>query len=240
MKKDRISIIIPVLNEEKTISKVLSSVAECIKSEDFELIVVDGGSQDQTKKKCFNQIEKLEFHSKCTWVNCKKGRAHQMNAGALIAKYNLLYFVHSDTLLPEGFDEHIVETLQKASAGCFRLKFDSNKWFLRFFAFFTRFNYLVCRGGDQTLFLQKQVFEELSGFDSRYKVYEDNEFISRIYKQYNFRIAENAVITSARKYRKIGFLKLQFHYALIHAFYFFGFGPETLKSHYNRFIKSQL
>ena len=240
MKKDRISIIIPVLNEEKTISKVLSSVAGSIKSEDFELIVVDGGSQDQTKKKYFNQIEKLELHSKCTWVDCKKGRAHQMNAGALIAKYNVLYFVHSDTLLPKGFDKHIVKTLQKAPAGCFRLKFDSHGFFLKFFAFFTRFNYLICRGGDQTLFLRKEVFENLLGFDSRYKIYEDNEFISRIYKQYNFRIAKDVVMTSARKYRKIGFLKLQFHYALIHVFYFLGFGPETLKSHYNRFIKSQL
>ena len=99
---------------------------------------------------------------------------------------------------------------------------------------------MICRGGDQTLFLRKEVFENLLGFDSRYKIYEDNEFISRIYKQYNFSIAEDVVITSARKYRKIGFMKLQFHYALIHAFYFLGFGPKTLKYHYNRFIKSQL
>ena len=239
MKKDRISIIIPVLNEEKTISKFFHLLRIPLNQKILNLSSLTEEVKIKPKK-CFNQIEKLELHSKCTWVDCKKGRAHQMNAGALIAKYNVLYFVHSDTLLPKGFDEHIVKTVQKASAGCFRLKFDSNKWFLRFFAFFTRFNYLICRGGDQTLFLQKQVFEELSGFDSRYKIYEDNEFISRVYKQYKFGIAEDVVITSARKYRKIGFLKLQFHYALIHAFYFFGFGPETLKYHYNRFIKSQL
>ena len=135
MKKDRISIIIPVLNEEKTISKILSSIERSIKSEYFELIVVDGGSQDQTKKKCLAQIKKLQLRSKFIWVDCKKGRAHQMNAGALIAKYNVLFFVHSDTLLPKGFDQHIFKMLKKVPAGCFRLKFDSNKWFLRFFAF---------------------------------------------------------------------------------------------------------
>jgi len=240
MKKDRISIIIPVLNEEKTISKILSSIVNSIQSMHYEIIIIDGGSQDQTKKNFLTQIKKLELHSKCTWVDCKKGRAHQMNAGALISKYNVLYFVHSDTLLPKGFDERILKTLEKASAGCFRLKFDSDRFFLKFFAFFTQFNYLICRGGDQTLFLRKEVFENLLGFDSRYKIYEDNEFISRIYKQYNFSIAQDVVITSARKYRKIGFMKLQFHYALIHAFYFLGFGPITLKYHYNRFIKSQL
>ncbi len=240
MKKDRISIIIPVLNEEKTISKILSSIEGSIESEHFELIVVDGGSQDQTKKKCLAQIKKLQLRSKFIWVDCKKGRAHQMNAGALIAKYNVLFFVHSDTLLPKGFDQHIFKMLKKVPAGCFRLKFDSNKWFLRFFAFFTRFNYLICRGGDQTLFLQKQVFEELSGFDSSYKVYEDNEFISRLYKKYSFGIIAKEVITSARKYRKIGFLKLQYHYAMIHALFFVGYPPTALKAYYNRRIKSQL
>ena len=61
MKKDRISIIIPVLNEEKTISKILSSIEGTIKSEHFELIVVDGGSQDQTKKNVWLKSRNFNF-----------------------------------------------------------------------------------------------------------------------------------------------------------------------------------
>ena len=225
-----ISIIIPVLNEEAYIKKVLQSIADNASTDSVaEVLVVDGGSTDNTVS------EASRFGARV--ISGKKGRASQMNLGANIAVGDILYFLHVDTLPPKDFDKDILNVFQKAfEVGCFRMEFDSSHPLLRFFAWCTRINTQICRGGDQSLFITKNLFEKANGFDEAYTIYEDNEFIRRIYKITEFKIIPNSVKTSARRYRKKGVIKLQCHFGMIHLKHYLGEGPDALHNYYVKHI----
>ncbi len=226
----KISIIIPVLNEETAISKILDSLMENSSAKNIkEVLVIDGGSVDNTRA--------LALNHKVTLILSKKGRARQMNLGAKNATGEILYFIHVDTLPPKGFDKTIIEAvLSKNEVGCFQMKFDSDSRFLRFFAWFTRINIKLCRGGDQSLFITKSLFEKSGGFDENYIVYEDNEFIGRLYEMVPFKILPRHVKTSARRYEQGNKVALQYHFGVIHLKNYMGAGPEKLYDYYKRKI----
>lgn len=225
-----ISIIIPVVNEADYIEEVLQTLQEGSTTDSIkEILVVDGGSTDGT-------IIKAQTWG-ATVISSKKGRAAQMNYGAAYATGEVLFFLHGDTIPPKNFDAAILGAFQKGSeAGCFRLQFFGNSRFLRFFAWFTRFNVLICRGGDQSLFIDKNVFETLGGFNERYLVYEDVEIVQRIYKTSRFTILPEKMTTSSRRYLKRGMFALQWHFALIHLQHFLGAGPEAIHRYYEKHV----
>lgn len=194
-----------------------------------EIIVVDGGSVDGTQ-----QIAKIHG---VTLLKSKKGRATQMNKGAQHAKGGILYFLHADTYPPKGFEKDILEAVNNGfQAGCFRMKFDTKNPFLRFFAWLSRINHTLCRGGDQSLFITKLQFEKQGGFNEDYLIYEDSEFIKRLYRTLKFKILQKAVTTSARRYRQKGWIKVQFHFGIIHLKNFLGAGPSELYRYYQNHI----
>ncbi len=225
-----ISIIVPVLNEAALIANFLkflkeNSIVDNIK----EIIIVDGGSTDSTAE-IASDLEVVVIHS-------EKGRAKQMNTGARYATGTILYFLHVDTLPPQYFDQTILDAVRKNyQVGCFQMKFDSNNLILGFFAWFTRINHKFFRGGDQSLFIEKDLFEKAGGFNEKYAVYEDNEFIGRLYTMTNFKILSRHVKTSARRYEKYGIIKLQYHFGVIHLKNYMGAGPEQLYQYYKRNI----
>ena len=223
-----LSIIIPVLNEEKIIDKLLQHLeAVCLNFNKTEIIIVDGGSIDSTVPIVRKSKAKLLFS--------EKGRAKQLNTGAKNAKGKVFYFLHADTYPPKNYDELIkIAIKQGFESGCFRMQFDSKNPFLRFFGFLTRFNFLICRGGDQSLFVTKSLFEKTEGFNENYIIYEDVEFIGRLFELSKFKVLSKKVITSARKYRQKGWLKLQYHFGIIHLKNFMGKGPEELHKYYQQ------
>jgi len=227
-----ISIIIPVLNEEGHIGVLLSYLKHNSNSQNIkEIIVVDGGSRDRTLAIAKEADVKI-LHS-------EKGRAKQMNYGAKHAEGDVFYFLHVDTLPPKHFDVDILNSIEEnAEAGCFRMKFDSKNKILRIFAWFTRINHKICRGGDQSLFVSKPLFQETKGFNEAYKIYEDTEFISRLYNSTKFTVLPRTVVTSARKYEEKGTVKLQYHFGVIHVKKHLGAGPEELYAYYKRKIAS--
>ncbi|SFR39119.1 transferase 2, rSAM/selenodomain-associated [Robiginitalea myxolifaciens] len=236
----RISLIIPVVDEAKNLRHTLPLLrARCITDAVTEIIVVDGGSSDESIR--------VAREAGARVIQSDRGRAKQMNAGAAAASGELLYFLHADTLPPEGFDRSIQDACHFNSekkpaltSGCFRLKFDWNHPVLNFFAWWTRINHPICRGGDQSLFVPKSWFTQLGGFDETYRIYEDNEFIRRLSKAYPFEILKSSVITSARKYRELGVWRLQYHFARIHFLYYLGKSPEVMYGYYSRHIASRL
>jgi len=234
MKKNNptISIIIPVLNEEAHIGKLIAYICENSTSGNIsEILVVDGGSIDNTAS-----VVK-SAHASVTMLQSERGRARQMNFGANKAKGDILYFLHADTFPPKNFDLHIINAISSIhEAGCFQMRFDSNNWVLRFFAWFTKYKHKICRGGDQSLFITKDLFKNTKGFNEDYMVFEDNEYISRLYQKTNFKILPYHVKTSARKYREMGVLKLQYHFGVIHLKNYLGQGPEELYDYYLRKI----
>lgn len=225
-----ISIIIPVLNEESYIKKVLESISDNASSDSIkEVLVIDGGSTDNTKLEASNLGARV--------ISSQKGRAVQMNLGASLANSEILYFLHVDTLPPKHFDRDILKAYANGfKVGCFRMQFDSGHPFLQFFAWCTRINTQICRGGDQSLFISKSLFKENNGFDESYKIYEDNEFIRRIYKIAKFKVLPNSVKTSARRYKKGGIFALQCHFGMIHLKHYLGARPEELHKYYLKHI----
>lgn len=231
-----LSIIIPVLNEANTVGLLLDHISTNGTSKHItEIIIVDGGSSDRTQ-------EIIRAHSSylsLVLLESSKGRAKQMNFGAEHSKGDILYFLHADTLPPKDFDKVIVQkVLSGASAGCFRMRFDSRHPVLKFSQWFTRFNLKSCRGGDQSLFITKESFYSLGGFNESYEIYEDCEFIHRIYDRYGFAVIKKYVTTSARKYRTNGTYRLQYHFTIIHLKKWLGASPKVLSDYYRKYIIS--
>lgn len=228
----KISIIVPVFNESSQIESFLDYLLPLV---DFnftkEIIVVDGGSTDLT-------IQKLKKYDTITVIHSPKGRAVQMNFGAKIATEEILYFLHCDSNPPKFFDKEIVKQVNNGFfSGCFRMKFNDNHIVLKVSEWFTRFNLKSFRGGDQSLFVVKELLQKLNGFNEEYQIYEDNELILRLFKTSKFAVIQKNIITSSRKYQEFGYWKLQFHFMMIHVIYrLSGYNHERIYNYYKKNI----
>lgn len=221
-----ISIVIPVFNEETNILKLLEHLRSSSSSHVSEIIVVDGGSTDNTCMLLHEQVN-------VTLIKSDKGRAKQMNAGAAVAKGKILYFLHADSFPPYNFDLDIVNQIEQDNlAGCFCMKFDKNHWWLNLMGYFTTFNHKACRGGDQSLFVEKALFENIGGFDESFIVYEDNDIIKRLYKNNQFVVIKKWLTTSARRYEEYGVWKVQYVFLQIYWKRFRGASPDELYNYY--------
>ena len=233
-----ISIIIPVLNEAEGIGELLYHINSNGSASNIqEIIIVDGGSVDSTHLVVAQTSTELSIPIR--FINSEKGRAVQMNNGAAQASGDVLYFLHADSFPPKHFDHQIMRVIDQGKvAGCFRMKFDSKHPVLRISQWFTRFNVKYCRGGDQSLFVTNKVFEALNGYNKEYGIYEDCEFINRLYDQFDFTVLNDYIITSARKYNSNGTWKLQYHFTVIHLKKLLGASPSKLQSYYDQNIAS--
>lgn len=229
----KISIIIPVLNEAAIILKLLQYLIHKADSSTNikEIIVVDGGSRDDSKIL-------IDSFAKSQAVNIRfltssKGRARQLNCGAKESIGEILYFLHADTFPPIAYDSLIINEVKNGNfAGCFRMKFDDNHWWLKLLGWMTRFKSKKCRGGDQSQFITKSLFEQIDGYDESYIVYEDNDLVDRLFAINQFVIIPQNIITSARRYREIGIWRLQYHFLNIHIKKWMGASSEELYQYY--------
>jgi rSAM/selenodomain-associated transferase 2 len=228
----KISIIIPVLNEEEFIKQLLYHLIDNADVNTIaEIIVVDGGSSDGT----IEIVENLGLNIKL--LHSEKGRAKQMNFGAKYATGRIFYFLHADSFPPNQYDQCIVDEVKKGNkAGCFRMQFDSRHWWLRLASWLTQFSWRACRGGDQSQFITKKLFNDIGGYDERYIIYEDNILINELYKRNQFTVINKKLITSSRLYKKQGVWKVQYHFAVIHFKRWFGASAEDLFSYYKKHL----
>ena len=118
------------------------------------------------------------------------------------------------------------------------MKFNSNHWWLKLAGWFTQFNWRACRGGDQSQFITKKLFNAIGGFNESYKIYEDNILINALYKRNQFVVINKKLKTSARLYQKHGIWKLQYHFGMIHFKSWFGASAEELYIYYLKHIAS--
>lgn len=227
----KISIIIPVLNEAASIGKLVCYLREHGSNSVSEVLVCDGGSNDNTVQ--------LAAAAGASVVHCAvQSRAAQMNAGACVAQGDVLYFVHADTLPPESFAADIQAALEKGyNMGCYRYRFDSPRFLLKINAFFNRFHWLWCQGGDKTFFIRKEVFEQLGGYDERYVVMEEYDFLRRAMPQFRLRIIPKYALVSARKYEVNGWLRVQWANAVVFRLFRRGSEPQDMRATYQRLLK---
>lgn len=223
-----ISIIIPVLNEAEHITELLYHLIDNASLNTIqEIIVVDGGSTDNT----VSIINTLGLNIKV--LHSEKGRAKQMNIGAKASKGDILYFLHADSFPPNRYDHLILEEIKKGNnAGCFRLQFDSKHWWLRLASWLTKFSWRASRGGDQSQFITKVLFNDIGGYDENYIIYEDNILINELYKRKEFVVINHKLKTSARLYQKHGVWTLQYHYLVIYIKKWLGASAKDLHNYY--------
>lgn len=228
-----ISIIIPVLNEANNIGRLLLHLTENSSYENVsEIIVVDGGSTDRTVE----TVKKFTL-TDIKLISSPKGRAKQMNIGAKESTGKILYFLHADTFPPKNFDKFIIDKVKNGhEAGCFRMEFDSSHWWLRLAGWLTQFNLKACRGGDQSLFITKSLFDTIGGYNENYIIYEDNILIGELYKRRQFTVINKKIKTSARLYKKVGIWKLQYHFWTIHIKNWLGASADEMLAYYKKNI----
>lgn len=194
--------IIPVYNEGKRICDALAPFL-ILSGSHVEVIVVDGSPDAGT-------IRHIEARDRILCIRSEKGRGVQMNAGALRSRGDILLFLHSDSSLPDGWNEDILAALsdKDISGGAFALEIDSHHWFLKMVSFLTSLRSRINRipYGDQAIFVRKNVFDELGGFET-VPIMED-VLLMRTLKRRKKRIMilPKRVITSARRWKKDGIL----------------------------------
>ncbi|SNS29049.1 transferase 2, rSAM/selenodomain-associated [Belliella buryatensis] len=227
----KISVIIPVLNEAENLIELLPIIFKFGGEYLAEVIVVDGGSNDDT-------VHIARTQGAILLRSQIKSRAAQLNRGASEATGGIFYFVHADSRPHEDFAKDILESIRNGNlAGCYQYKFNSTQPLLKMNAWFTRFNGIFSGGGDQTLFIARSAFEELQGFDEYFTIMEDFELVGRIKRKFGFTVLPKSILVSARKYETNSWLRVQLANLTVFMLYYLKRNPNELKSIYHKMLK---
>jgi rSAM/selenodomain-associated transferase 2 len=234
MKAAKISIVIPVLNEAATIQETLTRIQN---ASDVEVIVVDGGSQDETVAIAKHLRKTFAPFFGMKVISAAAGRANQMNAGAAVATGDILVFLHADTCLPPEFDFLLPLALQDAAtiAGAFELRINAQLRGLRLIERMVnvRSRFLSMPYGDQAIFLKASVFHEMGGFPNL-PIMEDFELMRRLKRHGRIAIISAPVLTSGRRWQKLGVVKTTLINQVVIVAYLLGVSPTQIVRWYRQ------
>ena len=226
------SVIIPSLDEYQNLKVLLPSLEDAGKEFDYEVLVCLAPQND-------DETLSLVTGARIRFVPCPvAGRASQMNVGSRLAKGSVLVFLHADTRIPSDFFEAMQKILKKHQAGLFAFDFYPSNFLLSLNAYFTAKKGIFSGAGDQCLFLEKQLFEELGGFNEKQVLMEDFEFFDRLRKRgIPYAISSSRLKVSARKYETNSYLRVNLVNLLLFFLYRVGTKPQQLKTVYCRLLK---
>lgn len=197
--QERISVVIPTLNEERNIE---STIRQALRGFNTEAIVVDGGSSDRTREMASAEGAMV--------ISNPPGRACQMNAGARQATGDILLFLHADSILPTTWDLHVRRMMKRSgvSLGFFRFAiagdFAGRKWV----ELGTNIRALLFKHpyGDQGMFLRKKDFEDLGAFPE-IPILEDAMLLKKAKRKGKICCTDAVLFTSGRRWKNLGFIR---------------------------------
>jgi len=217
----KLSIVIPTLNEASHIESLLAQLSD----ENVELIVVDGGSDDQT-------VQRASVHAKLVYSST--GRAVQMNTGAAAANGDWLWFLHADTQLSQPLNAYVDEITQSSSVwGRFTVRLNDARFIFRVIERLmnARSCFTSVATGDQGLFVDRRLFAELGGYPEL-PLMEDVALSKRLRKVMPVNCSALSLITSARRWQQRGVLKTILLMWWLRLAYVVGVSPVRLRQWY--------
>ncbi len=222
----RLSVVVPVWNEEAALPHLLRHLRAQCGAPDCELLIVDGESTDGTGA--------VLRQADVPWIAAGRGRGMQMNAGAAATGGEVLLFLHADTDLPPGWQTAIGEALSAGHiGGFFRLRLDSRRWILRVVG-----NLITWRSrltgvatGDQGLFVTREAFESAGGY-APLPLFEDVELTQRLKRHGTLAYLPATVVTSARRWERLGPWRTILRMWVLRAMYALGVRVDRLARYY--------
>jgi rSAM/selenodomain-associated transferase 2 len=216
-----ISIIVPTLDEAASLTATLAALRRLDGA--AEVIVVDGGSRDET---CT-----LARAGGARVVTCARGRGTQLHAGALAARGDALWFLHADTAPPRDALARIAAALARdaqAVGGNFHIRFDGADTAARFLTWlYPRLRRLGLCYGDSGFFVRRGVYEEVGGFRP-FPIFEDLDLLRRLRRRGRFLHLDAEVVTSSRRFAGRSFALTFARWSLLQGLYWAGVHPRTL------------
>ena len=221
-----ISIVVPVLDEARNLERLLPARRDL--APDAEVVIVDGGSRDDTESV-------LARWPRARIISSPRGRAMQMNAGAARSAGDVILFLHADTRLPAGFTDAIERALddQRVVGGRFDVAFDNPAWPFRMIAAMMNLRSRLSGifTGDQAIFVRRAAFEARGGYPES-PLMEDIELSRRLKRRGHLAALSSRVTTSARKWERDGIARTIGLMWMLRFLYFCGVSPERLHRWY--------
>lgn len=221
----RLSVIIPVLDEAAGIADLLQPL-QALRHNGAEIIVVDGGSADDTRRLAAPHVDQL--------VSASRGRGCQMNAGAAAARGSTLLFLHADTRLPPSASMLIARAIDQGAAwGRFDVRIEGDAIGLGLIARMMNLRSRITgiATGDQAIFATRAAFAATGGF-ADIALMEDIDFSRRMRTVSRPACLSEKVITSGRRWEKHGVLRTILTMWLLRLRFFFGANPNNLAREY--------
>ena len=222
----RLSIIIPALNERTVIGPTLACL-QAARGRGHEVILVDGGSSDGTPAQCAGRVDRLLFSA--------GGRARQMNAGAARAQGDVLLFLHADTLAPDDLDRLIAAALSQGPGwGHFDVRLSGRQPLLRLVERLMNLRARVSgiATGDQGLFVPRDWFIRLGGFPDQ-PLMEDIVFSKRLKRLGRPHCLRHRLLTSSRRWENHGVVRTVLKMWWLRAAFFLGVPATRLARLYD-------
>ena len=221
-----VSIIIPTLNEEKNIENLLNNL-KSLKG-DFEVIFSDGGSLDKT-------LDIIKDFGDCKIIKSDRGSARQLNNGAKESNNDILFFLHADSFIEENVLIKIEDFIKNGNkVGCLKIKFDSKKILMNIFAILSnlRVKYRNIAFGDQGIFIEKKLFEDIGMFDD-IPIMEDYKLSIKLKNVFPIKYIDSYIISSSRRFEKNGILKTALLMQKLQYMFRIGVSTDKIANIYN-------
>ena len=223
MVAERLSIVVPALNEASRIGACLEALV-ALRERGHEVIVADGGSTDETPALAVGRCDRV--------VQSPRGRAVQMNAGARCASGDVLVFLHADSRLPSAADQLIIEAVKTSLWGRFDVDIEGRHPLLPLIAWSMNLRSRLSgiATGDQAIFVRRAAFP---GFPE-IALMEDVAFSKAMKRRGPPACLREKVATSGRRWESGGVLRTILLMWRLRLLYFLGASPETLARQYDR------